>query len=163
MIWKTMKKGVINMMDNERKQQEAREAMTKYAFAAELQRQGFDSIGAQLAAAAMINQSPELMARALQHYRADQVASDIETRYTEEQKRLHKEATEAAEIDNIADEIEAVMGIKVSDRERREVLARAREQQEALRVAEDPAEIERQMNEVLDPFNEYQLDKPLDW
>ena len=55
------------------------------------------------------------------------------------------------------------MGIKVSDRERYETLKRVREQQEAFRAAEDPAEIERQMNEVLDPFNEYQLDKPLDW
>ena len=141
----------------------ANDAAIRFEFEQTLLKNGFDLTAARLAATAMQTGSSELMDRALKRYVANRAASDFEKEIHAEQAKAHKEATEAAEIDNIANEVEAVMGIKVSDRERYETLKRVREQQEAFRAAEDPAEIERQMNEVLDPFNEYQLDKPLDW
>ena len=141
----------------------ANDAAIRFEFEKTLMENGFDPVAARLAATAMQTGSSELMDRALKHYTAKQAVSGYEDKFFAEQKRMEREQAEAAEIDNIAAQVEAVMGIKVSDRERREALQRAREQQAALDKAQDPAEIERQARESMDPYNEFCLDQPLDF
>lgn len=142
---------------------ERNEAAIRFEFEKTLMENGFDPVAARLAVTAMQTGSSELMDRALKHYTAKQAVSGYENQFFAEQKRMEHEQAETAEIDAIADQVEAVMGVTMTDKEKRETLARVREQQEALRRAEDPAEIERQMIQAMDPYNEYQLDKPLDW
>ena len=141
----------------------ANDAAIRFEFEKTLMENGFDPVAARLAATAMQTGSSELMDRALKRYVANRAASDFEKEIHAEQAKAHKEATEAAEIDAIANEVEAALGITVSDRERKETLARVREQQEALRMAEDPKEIEKQVIATLDPYGEFKLDQPLDF
>ena len=138
----------------------ANDAAIRFEFEKTLMENGFDPVAARLAATAMQTGSSELMDRALKCYTAKQAVSGYEDKFFAEQKRMEREQAEAAEIDAIADQVEATMGIRMTDKEKRETLARVREQQAALEKSMDPKEIEKQVIQSMDPYGEFRLGEP---